>query len=174
MKRCTKCGEEKDEGEFSKDKSKKGGFRSWCRRCESMDAKARNEKNKKHIAEYHREYYAQNREKRRAYHREYYAQNREKLRAASDRWRAENPEKRALARRSWKKSNRESCNLTSKSWRGKNRERVTLQYVKAALKKELGFAPPQELVELKTEQLKMYRATASLTKQLKEMKNDNS
>ena len=33
MKRCTKCGEEKEEGEFSRDKWKKDGLQSWCRVC---------------------------------------------------------------------------------------------------------------------------------------------
>ena len=33
MKRCSKCGVEKEEGGFHKDKAKKDGLHSWCRAC---------------------------------------------------------------------------------------------------------------------------------------------
>jgi hypothetical protein len=34
MKRCTKCGMEKDESEFYKDSRNNNNPRSWCKKCE--------------------------------------------------------------------------------------------------------------------------------------------
>lgn len=33
LKRCTKCGEEQPHSQFNKDKSKKDGLKSWCKKC---------------------------------------------------------------------------------------------------------------------------------------------
>lgn len=50
MKRCTKCGEEKNEGEFNKDKRKKDGLSNHCKKCKSKYYRSHKEKNKKGIA----------------------------------------------------------------------------------------------------------------------------
>jgi len=34
MKTCSKCGLEKDESEFNKDRSRKDGLQCWCRECQ--------------------------------------------------------------------------------------------------------------------------------------------
>lgn len=51
MKMCTKCGEEKDESEFYKDKRRKSGLTRNCKKC--VREYAKNNENGK----YHREYY---------------------------------------------------------------------------------------------------------------------
>jgi hypothetical protein len=45
MKKCSKCGIEKDEEEFAKDATKKDGLRGWCRVCHSTYDKKRYQAN---------------------------------------------------------------------------------------------------------------------------------
>ena len=40
MKRCTKCGEEKEEGEFDRNKTNRDGLHFWCKVCRRAYAKA--------------------------------------------------------------------------------------------------------------------------------------
>lgn len=98
MKRCTKCGEEKAEGEFYKDKSKRDGLMTKCKVCYKAYAEAhREERRKYHQRRYHenreerrrkgKAYYAANREKYAARHREYYRTHREQVRATQDKYR---------------------------------------------------------------------------------------
>jgi len=59
---CTKCGEEKELGEFSKNRSGKFGVRSHCKGCD-------------------KQYYQENRERGLEYQKQYYQENREVSRA---------------------------------------------------------------------------------------------
>lgn len=59
MKTCTKCGIEKERGEFSKDKSKKDGLYSLCKTC----GKAYYEANKEKVAERGRIYHETNKDR---------------------------------------------------------------------------------------------------------------
>jgi hypothetical protein len=43
QKRCTKCNAIKDIKEFSKSKSRKGGFQCWCKECVKRYYKEHNE-----------------------------------------------------------------------------------------------------------------------------------
>lgn len=73
MKRCSKCGELKPLAEFSRDKSKKSGYKSACKTCARPEARVAYEKRyRADHAEYFREKHAEFRER-----------NREKLRAKS-------------------------------------------------------------------------------------------
>ena len=66
MKRCTKCGEEKDLSGFHKDKTKKDGLTSNCKTCRIEKEKRYYKRNKEQILEYKKEwkkgYYANNKE----------------------------------------------------------------------------------------------------------------
>jgi hypothetical protein len=60
MKKCTKCGEDKDLSEFQKDKSKKDGLRPNCKFCA-------------------KKYTTENSDKRKLYDKQYYLKNKEKI-----------------------------------------------------------------------------------------------
>jgi hypothetical protein len=55
MKRCGKCKIEKDESEFSRDKSRKDGLQCKCKRCDKEYSLIPENKERKN--EYQKEYY---------------------------------------------------------------------------------------------------------------------
>lgn len=69
MKKCTKCGIEKSFTDFPKDKSRKDGHYSYCKSCNSRNAKSYYEGRKGEILIYQKEYRAKNE----AYIKEYKA-----------------------------------------------------------------------------------------------------
>lgn len=86
MKRCTKCGEEKNEGKFSKDKSKKDGLQHQCKDCTKQYQKANAEARKQYrkanaekIKQQQAEYYKANAEAIKKYKAEYYKANAEAI-----------------------------------------------------------------------------------------------
>ena len=72
---CNKCNKEKSLTEYHKDKSKKDGFRSDCKKCNCASRKKWREENP------------------------------EKIKAARKKWQKENPEKVKALKRKWKKEN---------------------------------------------------------------------
>ena len=90
MKRCTKCDEEKDEGEFPRRAASRDGLDYWCRGCWKLHNAA---------------YFAANTEKVRAQNRRRH--NAEKSNARNKKWREANPERyrelgRNAQRKAWK------------------------------------------------------------------------
>lgn len=92
MKRCTKCGLEKDESEFSKDASRPDFL---CYRCKSCH----NESS--------RRWRDANPDKARASSRKHYAANPDKVKAASQKWRDANPDRVKAAYQKWRDGNPE-------------------------------------------------------------------
>jgi hypothetical protein len=77
MKKCSKCGEAKPLQEFTRDKSKKCGYKSACKTClNTPERKAYQTAYRKDHADYfrekHAEYRERNREAVRVYRREHY------------------------------------------------------------------------------------------------------
>jgi len=70
MKKCTKCGIEKELTEFHKDRRRKGGIRSNCKKCCIEQKKEYRKNNKEKILEKQKEYYENNKEKISEYQRE--------------------------------------------------------------------------------------------------------
>ena len=63
MKRCSKCGIEKEESEFSKGARHKDELQYYCKKCQSVSDKEYYQKNKEKIAECKKEYRQKNKEK---------------------------------------------------------------------------------------------------------------
>jgi len=88
MKKCTKCGEEKELTEFSRDKRKKDGRRSSCKVCYKQYYQA----NRKQIIERQKQYNQANREQRIEYNKQYRQANREKIAEQKRQYHQENRE----------------------------------------------------------------------------------
>jgi hypothetical protein len=71
---CTKCGVEKELGEFSRNKGGKYGVRADCKYCR----KQYYQENRGRMLEYRKEYYQENRSEVIRYGKRYYQENREK------------------------------------------------------------------------------------------------
>lgn len=125
MKRCSKCGEERQLNDFPNDKSRRDGKHPYCKPC--MRAKtaawkaADPERTKRLDAEWRRK----NIDKKRASDRNYYKANREKVKAAVARWHSENREKSRAAKQAWAKANPDKVRAAHARDYEKNRPRFT-------------------------------------------------
>lgn len=86
MRTCTRCEEEKPFELFSKRKASRDGLHHYCKTCAS---------------EYHKEWYARNRERIQEKSREYARSHPEYNRSKTAKWVKDNPER---AKEGWKKS----------------------------------------------------------------------
>jgi len=93
-KQCTKCGIEKDINEFWKDKTRKNGYRSWCKDCDKekstrwrklnpekvrgLDKKWRLN-NKAKLTKKKRAFYKKNKDKISVHKKRYYKENKDKV-----------------------------------------------------------------------------------------------
>ena len=118
FKRCTKCGELKDRGEFAKDPQKKDGLYSSCKEC----YKARYQSNREQEVERVKRYQRENRDSVLTYKKKYYSENRE----IEIRKMAARREKRVEADKEYRRRNREKINAASALWSSLNKARRRL------------------------------------------------
>jgi hypothetical protein len=85
MKKCTKCGIEKDESCYTKNKAGKGGLNPQCKACVKIVVAAYYVKNKEFISEYKKEYYQNNKET----YKKYYQDNRDSIQKSANKQRKE-------------------------------------------------------------------------------------
>lgn len=83
VKVCTKCGEEKSLADFSKDKNKKYGYGSSCKKCKAKSTSSR--------------------------YRKYYQENKERVLAKNKLWRIANLEKTKATSKAWQDKNKNKC-----------------------------------------------------------------
>jgi len=89
MKVCTKCGKEKEFEKFNKDKSKKDGLYSSCKKCKKLS----NAEYRKNNKDNRKRYVEENKEKIKRYMKEYRKNNKEKIRQYGKRYVEENRDK---------------------------------------------------------------------------------
>lgn len=68
MRTCPKCKLTKDESEFNRDKSKKGGLSIYCKQCRRLQRKLYVEANHEQVVERQRQYNARHKEERKQYY----------------------------------------------------------------------------------------------------------
>jgi hypothetical protein len=120
MKTCSKCSIEKDESEFSKNKSKSDGLNHYCKKC-------------------YKEYYNLKKDLILKKRKKYYEENKEYCNLKNKKWRLENKEKVKELRKlnynfnkekskedckNYNKLNREKVNIISYNWKLKNPEKT--------------------------------------------------
>lgn len=81
-KRCSKCGEWKEVGEFNKKKSRSDGYNYLCKPCQKVEN-----------AEAYKRNFEKNKEKYRERSARWYRENKEKTYESHKRWKENNPEK---------------------------------------------------------------------------------
>ena len=84
---CTKCGEEKPLGDFSRNKARKDGLSAACKACEQSKNKANYAKFAEKRRAYAKKYAEEHPEQRAAYAQQYHQENKEELNAYSKEYR---------------------------------------------------------------------------------------
>ena len=146
MKKCSKCGEVKSTGEFSKDKSKKDWLKNQCKACvkyynevnkekvkerrkiyrEANKAKIAeqkkdyNEANKAKIAEQKKDYNENNKEKLKAYHEA----NKEKIKERRKAYYEKNKEEIAERRKAYREANKDAIAEKKRVYQKANKEEI--------------------------------------------------
>src|SRR5580693_749244 len=116
LRKCSKCQEEKNIEEFTKDKRNPGGRSYECYVC-----------HRKRNQDYQKRMPDEVRERKLAKREEYGKKNRERLNQKNRERHAKNPEKQKEHSRKYRESHRERMVEYTKSWREKNWEKVLAQ-----------------------------------------------
>ena len=134
-KKCSKCGEEKELAEFSKNKNTKDGYSYHCKACLTTRATQWKQDNKGRVKEYNQSYRKENKERLKEYDQSYRKENKERIREIKRQWRAENPEKvRDQKRREYLKNKQDYLDRAAK-WRAENPEKKRLNDQKRRARK---------------------------------------
>lgn len=109
MKKCTKCGIEKNLDQFSKRLGTKDNLKTECRSCNNLRCKIflENKENREKARIRSLEFYKKNKEQHILKGKEWYEKNREKVIKSSRQWQKENREKKLHTARIYKKKQRE-------------------------------------------------------------------
>lgn len=185
LKRCYSCKLSLPKTLFTKNKSKRDGLADFCRSCKAEDRKRYAlkypEKVKAQKVRHKARHKARHPDKYRARSARYYAENKERLICKSREWKLKNPEKVKAMHSAWRRANPEKANAqrgTADPLKAKTRSKrryiqlkesgalpnqiLCRKYVSKLLQKSMGIdiqitEIPPELVDVKTQQLKLKR-----------------
>ena len=119
-KTCSKCGVEKDVGEFGKNKSRKDGLQERCKSCRKEHYEANHEE----ILAKNKEHYEANREEKLAKNKEHYEANREEILAKQKEHYEANREEIRTKKKEHYEANREEILAKQKEYYEANREEI--------------------------------------------------
>lgn len=109
MKRCSKCGIEKNIDEFARCKDRRSGLIARCKECVKKESA---------------NWYALNKKRHLECTNKWRAENRARVNQLAVNRRARNPEKAKLADKKWYATHAEQAKINSKNWKSNNREKV--------------------------------------------------
>lgn len=121
-KKCSKCGEVKAVGEFSKCSRNKDGLRGQCRKCRTAYSKEYKQTNCEITTAYMKEYRKANRESIASYKKEWQRLGQETIAARKQAYYQTNRETIAMKQKEYTQANKESVRKRLKKWRQANRE----------------------------------------------------
>jgi hypothetical protein len=119
-KRCAKCEEIKTIDNFSKSKSRKDGFRVYCKSCASNAKKKYDRENK----EKNKKYRENNKEKHKEYFNNYYQENKEKIKEKSKEYYINNRVEKLEYTKKYNETNKEKIKEKRKKHREENLEKI--------------------------------------------------
>ncbi len=121
MKKCTKCGEEKELTEFSKKKSQDDGLQRHCKKCCAVYAAKHRAKpgNKLKAKKYNEEYREKNADELEKKRVKYYAKNAEAKKEYRKRYYLENKDRELARQAQWVRDNREKINGLGSAYRAR-------------------------------------------------------
>ena len=117
IKRCIKCGEEKESKEFPKRKLSKDGFRNDCKKCYNKQKKEWAENNPEKYKEYGIKWRKNN------YGIKWRKNNPEKVRKSKEKWAKNNQDKIKKLHKKWRKNNSGKYKEYGIEWRKNNFEK---------------------------------------------------
>ena len=130
-KKCSKCGEVKERGEFYNVKSKKDGKDSHCIKCDKIKGATYREVNKDKIDEKNRKYREKNKDKIKVYSRKYYEENKDKVNERNRKYREENKGKIKVYRRKYREENKEKVKEINRKYQSEKRKtQITIAMLK--------------------------------------------
>ena len=122
-KTCSKCKSTMLFLEFCKNKWRKDGLNSECKKCTQERILLYRKNNQEKIKEAQSKYYAENAVRLRLAKVDYCKKNAERISASYAIWRHENPDKSRLATENWVKNNPSKLRTTQAAYRLNNSER---------------------------------------------------
>lgn len=188
VKKCAKCDVEKPISEFNFRHSRGQKVpRSRCRNCESVDRREKYLSDPDKYRQISRVYRAHNPEKVRHSRREWALRFPDKVSALKKRYWEKNrdvviarrkatrdPVKYRAAIKRWEENNKDKVRLSSLRWAKKQSDTLSDTYIICALRSCKITNPSPELIELKREQLMLYRMTKELFKALNEVSDESN
>ena len=176
---CSKCGIEKDVGEFHRNKSKKDGLSGECKVC----VKAWRDANLEAVKAGQKAWREANPEAAKANNKAWRETNREAVKAKNKAYYEANPEAVKARRKAYLEANLEAAKANNKAWRETNREAVKAKnkayrealadpYIKATLK-QLGVEPTTETIEAQRIRLKVIRKVKEINDLNNPKENEN-
>lgn len=121
---CQNCGAELPLEAFTKNKSKKYGINTWCKKCTSEYKTKYRVENAEKIRVAKQKCYQAKKEQYRQHHRENYLKNREKIIAQSIKWCKENKECRNASQRKHRTENLELFREKARLYRETHKEQI--------------------------------------------------
>ena len=122
MKKCSKCGIEKELTEFGKYKRSKDGLKPHCKICRREESKKYRESNKDKIKKQAKKYRESNKDKIKESQKEWRENNIEKVRERCREYYQNNKEERKEYDKEYYQNNKEKVNKRKKEYREKNKE----------------------------------------------------
>lgn len=176
-KKCSKCGQVKPYGFYSKDKRSKIGIQCACKDCNKKYSQKYYIKNKEHLIGSAKDYYKKNKIACREYAIKHYEENKESILKQQKEYRKtdegravtantvrkyqqDNKDRIKSHRRKWVEKNRAAINRRDVIKNDNHKLNITDKYVKDLIRANSSIKPtciPQSLIDLKRLQIQIQR-----------------
>jgi hypothetical protein len=123
MKKCTKCGKDKNLEDFPKRKSSNDGYSTRCKECTNEATRKWRHANPEKTKEQRKRSWERNKEHEIKRNKQWKKDNAERVKETKKTWEEKNPDKvKAMKQRDYQK-NKEKCDERNKKWHLKNPEK---------------------------------------------------